>query len=175
MEGKSGVRKLALIRGMHQLRNPEVDAQLLPHFPHTIEVPPLRRHMADLHSLVPQLLGRIQREDTLTVSAGAMDQLMRLPWRGNIDYLRRILTGITRLRRAGIVTVDDLPAECRSLRHREFTQMEALERDAVVRALVSHHGNKDRAAHDLGVSRSTIYRKIREFGIVWTPETLDPV
>jgi transcriptional regulator of acetoin/glycerol metabolism len=155
-------------------RNPQVDAQLLPHFPHTIEVPPLRRHMEDLHSLVPQLLGRIQREDTLTVSASAMDQLMRLPWRGNIDYLRRVLTGITRLRRAGIVTIDDLPAECRSARHRQFTQMEALERDAVVRALVSHQGNKDRAAHDLGVSRSTIYRKIREFGIVWMPDTLDP-
>lgn len=156
------------------VRNPEVDAQLLPHFPHTIEVPPLRRHMEDLHSLVPQLLGRIQREDTLTVSASAMDQLMRLPWRGNIDYLRRVLTVITRLRRAGIVTIDDLPAECRSVRHRQFTQMEALERDAVVRALVSHHGNKDKAAHDLGVSRSTIYRKIREFGIVWMPEVIDP-
>lgn len=49
-----------------------------------------------------------------------------------------------------------------------FTQLESLERDAVVKALVIHRGNKDKAASDLGMSRATIYRKIRDYGIVLT-------
>lgn len=154
-------------------RSPQVDAQLLPHFPHTIEVPPLRRHMDDLRSLVYQLLGRIHQDSTVTVSLAAMDQLKRLPWRGNIEYLRRVLVQIARLRRTGNITVDDLPAECRATSRRQLTQMETLERDAIATSLVDHRGNKDRAAEDLGMSRSTIYRKIRDYGITWAPDHSD--
>ena len=149
-----------------ELTSAEVHAQLLPHFPQTIEIPPLRQHMDDLRVLVPHLLGRVQRQHSLAVSSSALDQLMRLTWRGNVEQLQRILVKVARLRRTGTITVDDLPAECRATSGRQFTQMEALERDAVVRALLSHNGSKDRAAGDLGVSRSTIYRKIREFGII---------
>lgn len=151
----------------------EVDAQLLPHFPQTIEIPPLRQHMDDLRLLVPQLLGRVQRQDSLALSPSALNQLMRLPWRGNVEQLQRILMKVARLRRTGTITVDDLPAECRATSGRQFTQMEALERDAVVQALLSHNGNKDRAAGNLGVSRSTIYRKIREFGITLASDHSD--
>jgi transcriptional regulator of acetoin/glycerol metabolism len=44
--------------------------------------------------------------------------------------------------------------------------MEALERDAVVGALAAHNGDKTKAAAALGMSRATIYRKIRDYGIV---------
>ncbi|GAB3835488.1 helix-turn-helix domain-containing protein [Kribbella italica] len=149
-------------------RNPAVDAQLLPHFAHTIEVPALRHHLEDMHKLVPHLLGRLNRGNHLTISSSALAQLMRLPWLGNVEQLRRVLLRVAQHRRSGTIQLDDLPGECRATTRRRLTQLESLERDAVVKALVIHRGNKDKAASDLGMSRATIYRKIRDYGIVLT-------
>ncbi|NEA35144.1 GAF domain-containing protein [Streptomyces sp. SID13031] len=146
-------------------RNPEVDAQLLPHFSHTVEVPPLRHHLEDMHKLVPHLLRRLNRGNNLSISPSALAQLMRLPWLGNVEQLRRVLLRIAQQRRSGTIDLDDLPGECRATTRRRLSQLESLERDAVVKALVIHRGNKDKAASDLGMSRATIYRKIRDFGI----------
>ena len=60
---------------------------------------------------------------------------------------------------------DKLPPECRSLAKRKLTQMEALERDAIVRSLEDNANNKLQAATALGMSRATIYRKMRDYGI----------
>ncbi|MFD0503279.1 helix-turn-helix domain-containing protein [Streptomyces chiangmaiensis] len=46
-----------------------------------------------------------------------------------------------------------------------LSPLEALERDAIVRSLIDAKGNKNEAARALGVSRATIYRKIRDYGI----------
>ncbi|GAB3697942.1 helix-turn-helix domain-containing protein [Saccharopolyspora tripterygii] len=70
------------------------------------------------------------------------------------------------LLRSGPIEVGDLPAECRTVARRQLTQMESIERDAIVRSLAANHGNKGEAAADLSMSRATIYRKIRTFGIV---------
>ena len=55
--------------------------------------------------------------------------------------------------------------ECRSLAKRKLTQMEALERDAIVRSLEDNANSKLQAAIALGMSRATIYRKMRDYGI----------
>jgi transcriptional regulator of acetoin/glycerol metabolism len=60
---------------------------------------------------------------------------------------------------------DQISPECRSLARRKLTQIEALERDAIVRALQENGGNKTAAANALGISRATIYRKVKDFGI----------
>ena len=53
-----------------------------------------------------------------------------------------------------------------ALSRRVLSPLESLERDAIVRSLDTAHGNKQQAARALGISRATIYRKIREYGIV---------
>lgn len=151
-------------------RNAQVDAELLPYFPHSIEVPPLRHHLDDVRALVQHLLGRITRENAVVLSPAAMNQLLRLPWRGNVEQLRRVLEQVSQQRRMGTINVDDLPAECRATSRRQVTQMGALERDAIGTSLAIHQGSKGRAAEHLGISRATIYRKIREYGITWAPE-----
>ncbi len=142
----------------------EVGTQLLRFFPRTVAVPPLRHHLEDIPALVRYLLGRAGITD-VTLSPAAINQLMRLPWAGNITQLRMVLTDVARRRRSGIVELDDLPAECHATTRRHLTRMEALERDAVVEALATHHGDKTTAARALGMSRATIYRKIRDYGI----------
>ena len=67
---------------------------------------------------------------------------------------------------AGAVDVADLPADVPAGSRRLLSPIEALERDAIVQSLEAAHGNKLEAARALGLSRATIYRRIREYGIV---------
>ncbi len=134
-------------------------------FPRTIEVPPLRHHIDDLPDLVRHLLGQFVGEDRLTVSARAMAQLRRLTWPGNVTQLRRLLGEIVKLRHSGVVEVGDLPPEARTSGHRVLTPLEALERDAIVQALLDNDQRPANAASALGMSRATIYRKFRQYGI----------
>ena len=86
-------------------------------------------------------------------------------WTGNITQLYQTIRKIVANRRAGVITVADLPPECRASTRRLLTPLESIECDAIVQALLDTEGNKLRAAQQLGMSRATIYRKIREYGI----------
>ncbi len=139
--------------------------QLLPLFTHTVTVPALRHRIDDLPELVPLLLSEITHGADVGLAPDAMRQLSKLPWPGNVSQLRRILTETVARQRSGIISADKLPPECRSVTRRTLTQMEALERDAIVRSLQDNRGNKQDAARALGMSRATIYRKINDYGI----------
>ncbi|WP_460466626.1 AAA-type ATPase lid domain-containing protein [Calidifontibacter terrae] len=142
-----------------------IESELLPHFPHTVEALALRHHMEDLPRLTQHLLARVSRDNRLVVSESAMNQLGRMPWQGNVEQLRRILNRTAQHRRTGVIAIDDLPPECRAVSRRRFTALESLERDAIVEALNTHGDNKALAAAALGMSRATIYRKIKGYGI----------
>lgn len=73
-------------------------------------------------------------------------------------------------RRAGAIQPADLPPECWTVCRRLLSPLEAIERDAIVQALLDSGGNKLKAAKALGMSRATIYRNMHEFGIV-TPSS----
>ncbi|WP_200949878.1 sigma-54-dependent Fis family transcriptional regulator [Nocardioides sp. Root151] len=143
----------------------KLDLHLLHFFPRTVLVPPLRHHLEDVPALVRLLLNRAGAPE-LILSKPAMNQLMRLPWSGNVTHLKQVMSAIVRVRRSGVVEVEDLPPECRATTRRNLTRMETLERDAVIDALADHGNDKSAAAEALGMSRATIYRKIRDYGIV---------
>ena len=146
-------------------RSPLVDMLVLPFFTHTVTVPALRHRIEDLEELVPNLLRDLTRGADVRLDRDAMRQLAKLPWPGNVRQLRKVLAETVARQRSGLIGVDKLPAECRSLARRKLTQIEALERDAIVRSLQENGGSKAAAAGALGMSRATIYRKIKEFGI----------
>jgi sigma-54 dependent transcriptional regulator, acetoin dehydrogenase operon transcriptional activator AcoR len=147
--------------------DPAVSAppSLLQLFPSTVHVPPLRHHIEDVERLVPFLLARLGY-GTLTCSAEAMQVLMRSHWPGNVQQLLDVLRSVVRHRRAGVIEATDLPPEILSLNRRRLSTIESIERDAIVLGLSDARGNKAKAARALGMSRATIYRKIREYGIV---------
>ncbi|MGV9711815.1 sigma-54-dependent Fis family transcriptional regulator [Gordonia sp. NPDC003424] len=140
-------------------------AMLLPFFTHTVPIPPLRHRIEDLHDLIPALLRQLTRGRELTVSAEAMRQLSKYSWPGNVAELRQILREVVLHQRSGVIDVRQLPPTCRSLSRHTLTRIEALERDAIVRSLEENANSKAAAAAALGISRATIYRKIKEFGI----------
>ncbi|PYE15154.1 GAF domain-containing protein [Williamsia limnetica] len=144
---------------------PEIDATLLPFFSHTVTLQALRHRSEDIAELIPYLIEQINPGSTARLTPAAVRALSKHPWPGNVTQLRRILTETLTVRRGGTIDVDHLPAECRTTIRRTLSQIESLERDAIVRSLIDNNGNKADAAAALGLSRATIYRKIKEFGI----------
>ncbi|HYZ02304.1 MAG TPA: helix-turn-helix domain-containing protein, partial [Candidatus Binatia bacterium] len=76
-----------------------------------------------------------------------------------------LLRGILSRRTTGEITLTDLPNEYRGSLSRALTPMERAERDAILTALTQSRGNRKVAAQTLGISRSTLYRKLREYEI----------
>ncbi|KAF0970110.1 MULTISPECIES: sigma-54-dependent Fis family transcriptional regulator [Gordonia] len=144
---------------------PTLGVTLLPFFSHTIEVPPLRHRIEDLQVLVPAILLQLTRGRELEVAPDAMRQLSKYTWPGNVAELRQALRDVVIHHRSGTITAQHLPPTYRAQSRHTLTRIEALERDAIVRSLEENGRNKVAAAHALGISRATIYRKIKEFGI----------
>jgi len=140
--------------------------RLLRFFQGTVELPPLRHHIEDLHELVPFFLARLSGQGRLTCSPEAMQLLLRHNWPGNAEQLWQVLKQVVQRRRAGVIMPKDLPPECWTVSRRLLSPLESIERDAIVQSLQDHDGNKVRAAEALRMSRATIYRKIHEYGIV---------
>ena len=135
-------------------------------FPKTVELPPLRHHIEDLHDLVPFLLAKLNQRARLTCSPEAMQILMRSSWPGNTEQLWQVLKRIAQHKRTGTIRSADLPPECWTVSRRLLSPLESMERDAIVQSLLDSGGNKVKAAASLGMSRATIYLKIHEYGIV---------
>jgi len=139
---------------------------LLRLFPGSVPVPPLRHHSEDLRDLVPFFLGKLSQQGRVTCSPAAMQLLLRHTWPGNAAQLWQVLKQVVQRRRVGQIMPEDLPPECWTVSRRVLSPLESIERDAIVQSLLDQGGNKIRAARALGMSRATIYRRIREYGIV---------
>jgi transcriptional regulator of acetoin/glycerol metabolism len=139
---------------------------LLRLFPDTVAVPPLRHHSEDIRDLVPFFLGKLSQQGRVTCSPAAMQLVLRHTWPGNAAQLWHVLKQVVQRRRAGQIMPEDLPPECWTVSRRVLSPLESIERDAIVQSLLDHGGNKIRAARALGMSRATIYRRIREYGII---------
>lgn len=131
----------------------------------SVEVPPLRHHIEDIHEIVERYFTRLPKSANLTVSPDAMRVLMRNRWPGNVDQLLGTLRKIVAHRRSGVVGVPDLPPECLATTRRVLSPLESIECDAIVDSLITAQGDRAKAALHLGMSRATIYRKIRDYGI----------
>jgi sigma-54 dependent transcriptional regulator, acetoin dehydrogenase operon transcriptional activator AcoR len=143
--------------------------RLLRLFPSTVEVPPLRLHLEDLDRLVSFFLAKLGHGSQIACSPEAMRLLMRSSWPGNVEQVHQLLHRVVQHRRSGVIQPGDLPPETQTVSRRLLSPLESMERDAIVQSLSDAHGNKVKAAHALGMSRATIYRKIHEYGIVGAP------
>jgi sigma-54 dependent transcriptional regulator, acetoin dehydrogenase operon transcriptional activator AcoR len=121
-----------------------------------VELPPLRTRPEDIGPIAAAILGnRRLRPEVLQL-------LERLPWPGNVRELAIALHAT----HAPVIGVDDLPPDLRAAAARvPTTGLQRLEAEAIARALAGCGGNKLEAARELGISRSTLYRKLRAYGL----------
>lgn len=138
---------------------------LLVHFQQAVTLPPLRHRTEDFATVVSQVLTEISHGRPTRVGPAAMRVISRYSWPRNITQLEEALTSALLRRPVGDIQPEDLPGYCHDSARRQLTGMEALERDAIVNALRDAGGNRVQAAAALGIARSSLYRKLKSFGI----------
>lgn len=126
-------------------------------------VPALRHRIADLPALAECLLRRIGAG--VECAPEVVSLLRRHDWPGNVRQLNHALREAAAGRRTYRIELRDLPPSLHSAGTRPLSAWEASERDTLVQALLEADGNKLLAAQRLGISRTTIYRKMRAYGI----------
>ncbi|WP_345380777.1 sigma-54-dependent Fis family transcriptional regulator [Pseudonocardia yuanmonensis] len=138
--------------------------------PVRLELPTVRSR----RDRVPALAGALLREragGTVRFTTGALRTLAAHDWPGNLRELATVVGYVAGRRSAGDLTEADLPPGYREgPREPVPGALWQAERDAIVRCLESCGGNKVHAARRLGISRTTLYRRIRELHI--DPEAL---
>ena len=131
-----------------------------------VDVPPLREQSADLPTLIEEIIAELHSQPPRPrVTAEALATLAAGEWPGNLRQLRQVLATALVRSRSGHITLDDLPGDLATAGQRHLTKLERLERHALVTALRDKAWDREAAAHDLGISRATIYRKLKRFGI----------
>ncbi len=138
---------------------------LLPRFKNSVSVPPLRLRAGDILGLADSVLDKLSPRGKVGLSAPARSVVERYPWPGNIAQLEDALGAALVKRPVGEIQSDDLPGYCFHRANRQLSAMEAAERDAIVKALREFNGNRVKAAAALGIARSSLYRKIKTFGL----------
>lgn len=130
-----------------------------------ISLPPLRERLEDLPLLVRHILDR-EGFSGLAVSDVVMDAFRQYSWPGNIRELRNVLVRAAAVSPSATIAPEDLPAEVRSgfSAHRNGSNS-SLDRVRVEQALAEAFGNISRAAQILGIHRTTLHHKIREYGL----------
>jgi len=129
-----------------------------------IGVPSLRERATDISTIA---LGVIERESLdITITPQALDAMAKAEWPGNIRQLKSTLRALGFEAGGRAIGVDDLPADLHPVHgDSRLTALERLERDAILASLRRHHHNKTEAAANLGIARSTLYRKMRAYQI----------
>jgi transcriptional regulator of acetoin/glycerol metabolism len=138
---------------------------LLDRFDVTVSLPPLRSRPEDVIDLF-QAFVQEYGEWAGSATPEVLRALMRYSWPGNARELRKVVRALIVRRPTGQLTVEDLPPEVRAdAAPAGLSPMAALERQAILDALRDAAGNKQAAADRLGVSRSTLYRKLSAYSI----------
>jgi transcriptional regulator of acetoin/glycerol metabolism len=141
-------------------------AMLMAHCPVRIDLPPLRSRLPELGRLIHDLVRRLCPGSTVRFLPQTVEVLAAHQWPGNLRELENVLRNVLRDRSAGDIIPTDLPLEYRGgIRARRLTTVQQLEHDAIIAALDACRGNKVAAAERLGMSRSTLYRRIRTLGV----------
>ncbi|MBL7487668.1 hypothetical protein I6A60_19490 [Frankia sp. AgB1.9] len=126
-------------------------------------LPALRGRLDDLPALVR---GLAVDGAPFGLAPSAVEALRAHDWPGNLHELRAVVAAAALTARHSEITVRDLPlAYRRTARARQLGRLESAERDVIVAALAESHRNIAQTARLLGVSRPTLYSRIRALGI----------
>jgi two-component system response regulator HydG len=148
-----------------------------------ISVPALRERRDDIPRLVQHFAGRFAAEmgrPVPTVTEPAMMRLIAYPWPGNVRELLNVVQRMIVMSDGNILDVRHVPEEIRSAEGDDSTGgasgmsggaslagvgLDRLEKEAIRQTLAMTGGNREQAAHLLGIGERTLYRKLKEYGL----------
>ncbi len=151
-----------------------------------IHIPPLREHKEDIPVLVDHFLGAISE---FRPSPEVREALVSYDWPGNVRELKNCVERMAAMHSEGMLQLADLPSALQNHQAAAMVQqppeasdqtpetefchvprspvisIPASEKQAIVNALANTHGHLSHAAGLLGIGRTTLYRKMKQYGI----------
>lgn len=150
-----------------------------------LHIPPLRERMDDLEVFVTAFLKQSESEfnkENITIQQEVLQAFKRYSWPGNIRELRNIIRRASLLAKNGIITLNEIPEGISNpINESLYTpaprtvkdstsfdikeESKELERELIIAALEKSKYNKTQAAKTLNIDRSTLYAKLKIYGI----------
>jgi PAS domain S-box-containing protein len=135
-----------------------------------LRVPPLRERPEDVVALAAHFLAL--KDGRLRFSSEALSALGSYSWPGNVRELRNVVAKFAVSATGSEIRTEDLRAEISTNRPRNkstsplpVTNLEGMEQQMIIKALETAGGHRGLAAEQLGISRRTLSRRIREYNI----------
>ena len=140
-----------------------------------LKIPPLRERLEDIPVLVDRFLDdmhRIHGRDVNRISARALDRLLRYSWPGNVRELRNAIEFAYLCSQGDRIERQDLPASILQADARmtpddrsPIADSDDSRQNAIREAMRRNHGNREQVARDLGISRTTLWRRLKSMGM----------
>lgn len=159
-----------------------------------LSIPPLRERPEDIPLIAGHILGRVSRENGVehSISSEMMRLMVAYEWPGNVRELENVLERAAAFSSTPVLQLGDLPTQLQNFHLASRTQtprpamreegasgdgsvvsLAEMEKQAILDSLRTLKGDKLKAAHMLGIGKTTLYRKLKEYGIVESPAGLD--
>lgn len=154
----------------------------------TVHLPSLRERRSDIPMLVHWFLDRSAKGSTMQVTSAAMKCLLQYDWPGNVRELENCVERATALGEGKLIEVSDLPpaiisqttvsqthpsesgASVTAISPLSSNDLEDIERATIRRVFEQVNGDKVVAGKILGISRATLYRKLKRYNISSRPD-----
>ncbi|MCY7346109.1 MAG: sigma-54 dependent transcriptional regulator [Pyrinomonadaceae bacterium] len=151
-----------------------------------IHIPPLRQRREDIEPLARHILNKIAGVNAPELAPPAIDALCSFSWTGNVRQLRNCLERAVLLADNGRITTKELPPEVvyrtnepnvsvsynlpkengtNSFQNHAPTALHEVEKQQILRALEQTGWHRGKTAEILGISSSTLYRRLREYDL----------
>jgi DNA-binding NtrC family response regulator len=146
----------------------------------TIHLPPLRERIGDIPLLADRFLKELSERSgrqVLGLQEEAMRRMQMYDWPGNVRQLENVMERAVVLSKNHTIGVEDLPDEVAEPGARGTAvadsngilplkkALEAPEKEIILRALEANHGSRQATAEALGINRTTLYKKMKRYGI----------
>jgi len=151
----------------------------------SFHLPPLRERIEDIEPLVRGMAARFSvrfKKDLCDISPEALSCLESYPWPGNLRELENAVQHAVLVSQGPTLQLANLPeaikrhageagGEANGRRSADSLvhNREVVERTVILRALANNNYSRSRAAHELGVSRVTLYKKMKKYGLLDEP------
>ncbi|MDR1702166.1 MAG: sigma 54-interacting transcriptional regulator, partial [Sporomusaceae bacterium] len=144
----------------------------------SITIPPLRERAEDIGLLFQHFLDKMNKNSLdFEVKPEVTEKIIKYDWPGNVRELQNVVERIVSLAQGNIITLANLPQEIRNFestggKYAKFTKenyfrsvFEENEKQEIFKLLCTYRGNISLVAKNMGVSRNTLYRKMKHYNL----------
>jgi PAS domain S-box-containing protein len=140
-----------------------------------IEVPPLKVRQVDLIPLIKHFLKKfslLYKKDITDIDDEALELITNFEWRGNVRELENVIEySFVRTNNSNVISASKLPPIVRDSRSKKllfnkyYTEDDSFEKHQLIDILEKNHWSKTNAAKELKIGRTTLWRRMKEYGI----------